>query len=421
MRAPLVAFARVLSLATVVGGLAGAASALFLALLDLATKSREAHPGLVVALPFAGLCMGFVYDKVGKSVRGGTDVVLDAVHDETKHVPLRMGPLVLVGTLLTHLFGGSAGREGTAVQMGASLSAMVGRVFRVDAETRRKLLVAGIAGGFGSVFGTPLAGAVFALEVPTVGAVTTDAIVPAVVASVVGDLAARALSATHTTYPSPPWLSLTPLVLAKLVALGLGCAAVSASYTELTKAIRRLAESKKVSLPVRMMLGGATVAALSRVFRSTDSLGLGVPTIVRAFRDPSLPAYTFAVKLVLTAITLGAGFMGGEVTPLFFIGATFGSVFAKVVGLPLALGAACGMAAVFAASANTPLALTLMAVELVGTNVLPHALVVVVVAFLASGHRGIYGAQRVAVKKDGTRLSPAIALRDLEPDRGPSD
>ena len=179
MRAPLVAFARVLSLATVVGGLAGAASALFLALLDLATKSREAHPGLVVALPFAGLCMGFVYDKVGKSVRGGTDVVLDAVHDETKHVPLRMGPLVLVGTLLTHLFGGSAGREGTAVQMGASLSAMVGRVFRVDAETRRKLLVAGIAGGFGSVFGTPLAGAVFALEVPTVGAVTTDAIVTA--------------------------------------------------------------------------------------------------------------------------------------------------------------------------------------------------------------------------------------------------
>ena len=400
--------------AALVGVLAGSASALFLALLDLATRARERHEELIFALPVAGLVIGLVYDRVGKPSRGGMDIVLDATFDEQTRVPKRMAPLVLLGTVLTHLFGGSAGREGTAVQMGGSLAELVGRGLGARGDVRRKLLLAGIAGGFSSVFGTPFAGVVFALEVPTVGKLSTDALLPALVASVVGDMTARAWGTTHATYLAPPWVAPTPLVVVKLVGLALVCAACSVAFVGSVKAMKHAAETRKIALPVRMATGGAVVALLAKVFHLEAYLGLGVPTIQRAFHDPSVPKHAFAIKLCLTAITIGSGFLGGEVTPLFFVGATCGAAYASVVALPLALGAACGMAAVFGASANTPIALSIMVVELVGATAIPYVLMVSVIAFLVSGERGIYGAQRFAATKGGKVLAPPVALRDLD-------
>jgi H+/Cl- antiporter ClcA len=275
--------------------------------------------------------------------------------------------------------------------MGASLADAVAHRLRVSRERRRQLLAAGIAGGFGSVFGTPIAGSIFGLEVVAVGRIEYDALLPALIASLLGDWVTRRLGVVHTAYPTIAPLALTPLVAAKLVLGGLAMAGATVTFIDLTHALKKWLT--RFRLPLRMAIGGAVVVALWRLLGADDYLGLGVPMIVRAFSDPALPSYAFALKLVFTAITLGAGFLGGEVTPLFFVGATLGSVLARALGLPIELGAGVGIAAVFGAAANTPLALSVMAVELCGAGVLPHVLIVTVVAYLVSGHRSIYPSQ----------------------------
>lgn len=373
------------------GVLCGVASAVFLIALEHATAYRLAHAWLVYLLPVAGVVIGFAYERWGKPIAPGTSLIIDSIHEDTPQIPLRMAPMVLVGTVLTHFFGGSAGREGTAVQMGASLADAVAHRLGVTRERRRQLLAAGIAGGFGSVFGTPIAGTVFGLEVVAVGRMEYDALLPALVSSLLGDWVTRRLGVVHTAYPAIGHVELTPLVVAKLVVMAIAMAGATVAFIELTHGLKK--GLARFRLPLRMALGGVVVVVLWKLLGADDYLGLGVPTIVRAFSDPSLPSYAFALKLLFTAITLGAGFLGGEVTPLFFVGATLGSVVARALGLPIELGAAVGIAAVFGAASNTPLALSLMAVELCGTNALPHVLIVTVVAYLVSGHRSIYPSQ----------------------------
>jgi H+/Cl- antiporter ClcA len=328
--------------------------------------------------------------------------------------------MVLIGTLVTHLFGGSAGREGTAVQMGASLADEIAHRFGVGPALRRQLLAAGIAGGFGSVFGTPIAGTLFGLEVVAVGRMEYDALVPALIAALVGDFTTRRLGVVHTAYPAMPSLELGPLLLAKLAVIGVAMALATMAFVELTHRLKKALEVRVPRLPVRMFLGGLVIVALWKLVGTSDYLGLGVPTIVRAFGDPHLASYAFAAKLVFTAITLSAGFLGGEVTPLFFVGATLGSVLARLLGLPLELGAGVGIAAVFGAAANTPIALSVMAAEILGSASFPHVVIVTVIAYLLSGHRGIYPAQRLARRKHGGRLiEPPVALRSYQDEDPP--
>jgi H+/Cl- antiporter ClcA len=409
----LAALAQWIALGSLVGGICGAASAFFLWLLERATEFRTGHEVLVYALPIAGLGIGWIYERFGLPIKGGNNLVIDTIHDEGPEIPLRMAPMVLIGTVLTHLFGGSAGREGTAVQMGASLTDWVSHRLRLDKRVRRQLLAAGVAGGFGSVFGTPIAGTVFGLEFIVLGRIEYDALVPALVASIVGDMTTRALGTVHTHYPAASPVSLTPLLLLKWVAFAAAVALVATVFIELTHGIKKQGEKYFPRLPLRMFVGGVVLVGLWKLVGTSDYLGLGVPTIVRSFHDPKLPVYAFAVKLVFTAITLGAGFLGGEVTPLFFIGAALGNVLARLLGIPLELGAGVGLAAVFAASSNTPLALSIMAAELLGAPAFPHVVIVCVLAYLLAGHRSIYPAQRLLSGKGGTRLSRPTALRDL--------
>ena len=402
-----------IALGVAVGIACGLGSAGFLALLERATRYRVEHEGLVYTLPLAGVGLGLVYERWGQSIKGGNNLVIDTVHDSGSQIPLRMAPMVVGGTILTHLFGGSAGREGTAVQMGASFADAIAHRFAVDADTRRQLLAAGIAGGFGSIFGTPIAGLLFGLEVLWVGRVEYHALLPALVAAVVGDYVTRACGIVHTPYPLVGFLPMTPRLACEWLVFGVAVAATSAAFTELTHGIKGLLEKRVRRLPLRMMLGGIAVVIMWKLVGTSDYLGLGVPTIVRAFVDPSLPWYAFALKLLFTAVTLGAGFLGGEVTPLFFIGATLGAVLARWMGIPLELGAGVGLAGVFAAAANTPLSLSIMAVELLGAHVLPHAMIVCVVAYLVTGQRGIYPSQRLTRLKNGKATLPQIvALRD---------
>jgi len=411
---PIASLAQWIGLGAVVGVVCGASSALFLWLLERATAFREGHEVIVYTLPLAGLAVGWVYERFGQSIKAGNNLVIDTIHDEGPEIPVRMAPMVLIGTVLTHLFGGSAGREGTAVQMGASLTDFLSHRLGLRGPLRRQLLAAGVAGGFGSVFGTPIAGTVFGLEFIVLGRIEYAALVPALVASIVGDMTTRALGIGHTHYPAAPSVPLTPLLLGKWLLFAVAIALATTTFIELTHFLKKQGEKRVSRLPVRMFIGGAAVILLWKVMGTSDYLGLGVPVIVRAFEDPALPPYAFAAKLVFTAITLGAGFLGGEVTPLFFVGAALGNVLARLLGLPVELGAGVGLAAVFAASSNTPLALSIMAMELLGANVFPHVVIVCVLAYLLTGHRSIYPAQRLLRKKGGAPLSVPVALRDLE-------
>lgn len=414
-RERLTALVQWIGLGALVGIACGCASALFLFLLDRATNFRNAHEVIVYTLPLAGLAIGALYERFGRSIKAGNNLVIDTIHDEGPEIPLRMAPMVLAGTVLTHLFGGSAGREGTAVQMGASLADAIAHRLRLSQPVRRQLLAAGVAGGFGSVFGTPIAGTVFGLEFIVLGSIEYEALVPALVASVVGDMTAHALGTTHTPYPAAPHVPLTPLLLGKWLLFAAAMAAAAAVFIELTHFLKKQGERRIPRLPLRMMVGGALVVVMWKLLGTSDYLGLGVPMITRSFTDPRLPEYAFAAKLLFTAVTLGAGFLGGEVTPLFFVGAALGSVLARLLGVPLELGAGVGLAAVFASASNTPLALSIMAVELLGANAFPHVFIVCVLAYLLSGHRSIYPAQRLVRGKSGTRLDRMLALRELSP------
>lgn len=405
---------RWIGLGAVVGVLCGVASAVFLHLLEIATATRESDPRLAWALPLAGLAIGWIYERWGESILAGNNLVIDAIHDDGPEIPVRMAPMVLLGTVLTHLFGGSAGREGTAVQMGASLAEALCRVSGLSGPMRRRLLAAGVAGGFGSVFGTPLAGAVFGLEFVVLGRLEYDALVPALVASVVGDLVTRALGVVHSAYPVVAREALGPSLLLRWHVFAVAVAATSIVFIEATHFLKRRGSRLLPRLPLRMFAGGLAVVALWRVACTSEYLGLGVPTILRAFDDPSMPPWTFAAKTVFTAVTLGAGFPGGEVTPLFFVGATLGNALAGPLGLPLDLAAGVGMAAVFATAANAPLSLSIMAAELLGASVFPHVAIVCTIAWVLGGHRSIYPRQRLPDDGDRAGRERAVPLSDLD-------
>ncbi|MEO8266052.1 MAG: chloride channel protein [Ilumatobacteraceae bacterium] len=389
-------------LGAISGVLAGLSSFALLEGLDRITRFRVAHGWLLFVLPAAGLVIGLAYHFLGGRSGQGNALLIDEIHEPTGWVPRRMAPLVLLGTWVTHLFGGSAGREGTALQMSGSLTDVVARVLRLDVDDRKMLLITALGGGFGAVFGVPLAGAVFALEVQSIGRVRYEALVPALTASLVGDLVVSGLGYQHHARPQFD-VSLGGWLVLKVAVAGLVFGLAGAVFAELTHAIKRLMAARVGWAPLRPVIGGFAVIGLALLF-GRDYLGLSLPLIDQALAGEQLSFAVFALKIVFTAITLGCAFPGGEVTPLLVIGATLGSALATPLNLPVSLLAAIGFVAVFAGAANTPLACTIMGAELFGSGALVPIAIGCVISYVFSSHRGIYPSQRIHAAKGPTRI-----------------
>ncbi|WP_225552156.1 voltage-gated chloride channel family protein [Sphingobacterium bovistauri] len=374
--------------------LVGSASAGFLISLDWVTDYREEHLWIILFLPIAGFSVSWVYLRYGKNVEQGNNLLIDTIHDGGERIPFRMAPLIYIGTILTHLFGGSAGREGTALQMAGAIADQFSKPFRLSKEDRSTLLLSAIAGGFGAVFGTPLAGMVFALEFNHLGKLNYRAIFPVLMTAVLSDQVCKLWNAEHTAYyiDIVPKLTFAGIAYSLLAGIIFGlCATVFIRFMhEASKLWKRYI----VFSPLRALLAGLFVVSGVYLLGTTKYIGLGIPMIELSFEQQQLP-YDFALKLLFTVVTLSAGFKGGEVTPLFFIGATLGNALSLFIPLQMGLLAGMGFVAVFAGATNTPIACTLMAIELFGADSAVYVAIACVVSYIFSGKLSIYTSQRM--------------------------
>lgn len=411
--------------------LVGSACALFLWSLDVVTQLRGQYTWLLFLLPVAGVAIGFVYHWIGRSVEGGNNLLLDQIHTPGGGVPRRMAPLILFGTVVTHLFGGSAGREGTAIQMGGSIASGCGRLAHLKPTETRILLMAGVAAGFGAVFGTPLAGAVFALEVLMIGSVKYEALLPCFIAAVVADWTCQAWNIHHTLYhiafAGNSIFTLNWLLFGKVIIAAAAFGLTSAFFSESSHRLNSFFKTLCPYAPIRPAIGGALVIGLVYLVGTRDYLGLGVNTpdftgvsIVHFFTQTTIHPWAWWWKIVFTVLTLSCGFKGGEVTPLFFIGAAFGNVLAGLLNAPTDLFAALGFVAVFAGATNTPLACTIMGFELFGATYGVYIAAACFLAYVFSGHSGIYLSQRIAIPKSPqSNLPTEVSLRDVHQTQKP--
>ena len=393
----------------------GSLVALFLWLLEKAIDIRFAYPSLLFLLPLAGILIYFLYKVSGKNAEGGNNLIMDEIHEPGGGVPFRMAPLVLLTTVITHLFGGSAGREGTAVQIGGSLAQFFAKKLKLSKEDIRTLLMTGIAAGFGAVFGTPITGAIFALEVLALGRIKHDALMPCFIASVLSDIVCAAWGIHHTQYHIDftetgtvflRFFHFNFFLLIMAIIAGVTFGLAGYMFAEISHTIKNYCNRWiriKWLIPA---IGGLVIIAFTYILGTQDYLSLGVTnpdpkavSIVSCFKEGGATYFSWLWMLLFTAITLGTGFKGGEVTPLFFIGAALGNTIATLSGAPVDLMAGLGFIAVFAGATNTPIACTFMGIELFGADNVLYYAVACFTAYYFSGHSGIYHAQRIGVSK----------------------
>jgi H+/Cl- antiporter ClcA len=385
-------------LSLITGISAGITSAIFLHLLKLVTETRLQNSSLIWSLPIAGLFIGGIYHLYGKEVVRGNSLILEEIHDPKNVLPLRMAPMILLGTITTHLFGGSAGREGTAVQMSASIADNIGKFFGINSNERKVLMMAGVGAGFGSAIGAPLAGMIFGMEVIAIGRLRLHAWPQCLIASFTGYYTALFLKIPHTYFQKIEIPSFNFKMLLTVLLSGLIFGFTAMFFSRFTHLIERTFK-KIIKRPYLIpFTGGMIIVILYHFEGSYLYAGLGFKTIQESLEH--IAAFkTSALKLCFTSLTIGTGFIGGEFVPLVFIGTTLGSALASILPATCSFLGALGFASVFAGAANTPLACAIMAFEIFGFKIFPYALLACYLSYYSSGHRGIYRSQKIHRKK----------------------
>ena len=388
-------------LSSFVGATAGILSAAFIKALNWTTDTRADTRWIIWFLPLAGLVVGAAYHYLGKGLERGSNLLIDQIHEHSEWIPVRMSVLIFVCSVISHLFGASVGREGAALQLAAGATDPISKRLGLDEHDRSIMLITAIAGGFGSIFGVPVAGAVFALEVQKVGRVRYEAIIPAFTASIVGDAVVRSLGVKHTHYGVLPSFDWSASLAWKIVVLGVVSGLVAMGFVTLTHAIRTTVSRLIRWYPARPMAGGALIVALVMLFDWRDYQGLSTHLALHAFEGSW--GGQWVTKPLLTAVSIGTGFVGGEVIPLVVSGALLGASAGHVLGADVALFAMVGAVTVLAGAANTPLACTFLGIELFGGSGVIVFAVACAIAYASSGHKGIYHAQPISAHKSGRR------------------
>lgn len=393
-------FIRWLIIGSLAGGVIGLTGTLFHLCSGTAESLRERYPWLLLCLPLAGVFISFFYDIMKYSHDKGTNLVLLAVRDN-KTMGIRHAACIFVASVVTHLCGGSSGREGASLQIGAALGSFAGRKLHFSEDNRRIMTMCCMSAMFAAVFGTPVTAALFSMEVISVGIFYYSAIVPCSVAALTASWISSQFGITHLSMEVALPES-GPVSYLKTALLGVLCAVLSVIFcASMSLALKLFRKIKNHML--RAGLGGILVIILTFAVGSYDYNGTGGAMILKAFEERPF-ALAFAIKLLFTVITLCSGYKGGEIFPVFFIGSSFGSFLAPLFGLPLSMGAAVGMTALFCGVTNCPVASVVLSVELFGGEGLPFFILACAVSYMLSGYRGLYSEQKIVYSKLRTKF-----------------
>lgn len=388
-------------LGCMMGALVGTVASLFAHALLFVNNLRGAHPMLVLGLPLGGLGIVALYRGTKNTKDKGTNTVISSIHSGV-NIPFRMAPLIFVSTVITHLFGGSAGREGAALQLGGSIAGGVSGILRMNEKDKRLLIMCGMSAGFSALFGTPLAATVFSMEVVSVGIMHYSALVPCVSAAMMAQFVAQAFRVPPEVFPVE-CAAMTPAGFFQILLFAAAAGVVSILFCVILHQTEHLYKKYLKNPYIRIAVAGVLVIALSAILGTGDYLGSGMGIIEHIFHHgEAVVPFAFLLKMVFTALTLGGGFKGGEIVPSLTIGAAFGSCVAVLVGLPMELLAACGMVGVFCGVTNSPITSLLIAFELFGFAGMPYYLVTVAASYMISGRYGLYHAQKLMYSKTET-------------------
>jgi H+/Cl- antiporter ClcA len=389
-------------LASCAGVLVGLSTTVFLKLLGLGVSYSARFQYYYLLLPAALFLSSLLVKYLAPDAEGhGTEKIIEAVHKHSGKIKSAVVPVKLAATVITIALGGSAGKEGPAAQIGAAISSAFSDLLRFDGRDRKKLVICGISAGFATVFGTPIAGALFGVEVLFVGGMLYEVLLPSFVAGIVGYQVSSALGITYFHEPLKLVPVFSSLFFLKVCLAGLFFGICSLMLIEMLRLFERMSHRIKTWAPLKGILGGSVLVILALIF-STRYLGLGLDTIKDSLGGRVVPGGAFLLKMLFTAITLAFGGSGGIITPIFFVGATAGNFFGSVLGFDPAIFAAIGMVSLVAGAANTPISASIMAIEFFGPEIGAYAAVACVISFLMTGHRSVYPSQVLALTKSSS-------------------
>lgn len=382
---------------TLSGAFIGLVGALFYKVLQYVTNIRTTYSFTLFLLPAAGLIIVFMYRLMNESNNTGTNLVITAIQSDAE-VPVKVAPLIIISTLLTHLCGGSAGREGAALQVGGSLGNFFAKLFHFDDKDTRIMIMCGMSACFSALFGTPISAAIFSMEVISVGVMYYAALVPCIISALIAQGIAGLFGITPTAFVIGELCSFNLSTAVRFIIMSILFALTSIAFCYILHTSAKLYSTYIENPYVRIVIAGILVIALRYITGTTDYLGAGAPIIASSFLS-SCAWYVFILKMLFTAATLGGGFKGGEIVPTLFVGAALGSFLAPLFGLPVGLCAACGMVSVFCGVTNCPLTSFIISVEMFGISSIKFVIICIAISYMLSGYYSLYNSQKIVYSK----------------------